>query len=74
MTAIVRCPRVGALVMAPSAAAILVGAAVVKRPPSLTSLGLAEGRMCFVTISITILLVVAVEFLIAVVTFAVLGT
>jgi hypothetical protein len=74
MTTVIGCPRVGALVMISSAVSVLVGAAVVKRSSCLTAGGFAEGGMRFVAVRIAILLVVAIKFLIAVVTFAVFGT
>jgi hypothetical protein len=59
--------------MTSSTVPIVVGATVVELASSLASFGLSVGRMSFEAVSISVLLVEAVEPLIAVVTFAVLG-
>jgi hypothetical protein len=60
--------------MTSTAVSVFVGAAVMERSSCLTSVGLAEGGVRLVAVSIAIFLVVAIKFLIAVVTFAVFGT
>jgi hypothetical protein len=73
MATIISCPRVRALIVTAPTVPVLVGTAVVVLASGLVAMGLTEGRMLFVTIRVSVLLVVAVKFLVTVVTFAVLS-
>jgi hypothetical protein len=73
MTTIASCSGVGPLIVSSIAVAVLVRTAVVVFASSLAAMGLTEGRMRFVTIRVSALLVEAVKFLVTVVTLAVLS-